>query len=236
MRHFGRNPKTWDKGDGAGPVSEADIEVDRMLRAELTGARPGYGWLSEESDDDGARLTTRRTFIVDPIDGTRAFLQGHENFGHSLAVVEDGRVLAGVVHMPARGETFAAVTGGGATKNGEPVRALGRTALEGSRILAAKPQLAAERWPGGVPPVERHFRASLAYRLSLVASGGFDGMVTLRDCWEWDIAAGALICAEAGALVTDRTGAALRFNSPDAKTAGAIAGSEAVVRGLIARL
>lgn len=236
LRHFRESPDHWDKGDGAGPVSVADIEIDRMLRAELTAARPDYGWLSEETEDDKARLSAPRVFVVDPIDGTRAFLQGHENFGHSLAVVENGRTIAGVVHMPARGETFAAVAGGGATLNGRPLRATARAEVEGARVLAAKPQLAPDRWPGGVPPVERHFRASLAYRLALVASGAFDAMITLRDCWEWDIAAGALICSEAGATVAGRDGRALAFNSPGRMTPGAIAGSGPLVQALVDRL
>ncbi|RMD88606.1 MAG: 3'(2'),5'-bisphosphate nucleotidase CysQ [Alphaproteobacteria bacterium] len=236
MRHFRTDPAQWDKGGGAGPVSEADLEVDELLRDMLCRARPDYGWLSEESEDDPARLSARRVFVIDPIDGTRAFLAGEESFAHSLAVVEDGRPVAGVVHLPARGETFTAARGGGAQCNGRPIAVSRATGADGARVLAARGQLEPRRWPGGVPPVERHFRNSLAWRMALVAGGRFDAMITLRDCWEWDIAAGALICEEAGGLVVDRHGRALVFNTAAARTPGVLAGAPAVVRDLLKRL
>jgi myo-inositol-1(or 4)-monophosphatase len=235
-RHFRQGPQIWDKGGGHGPVTEADLEIDRMLRADLLAARPGYGWLSEETDDDTRRLGARRLFIVDPIDGTRAFIDGRRAFAHALAVVEDGRVTAGVVCLPLMDKLYEAELGRGARLNGRPIRASDRAELDGADILAGRPQLAPELWPGGVPKVTRHHRPSLAYRLCLVAEGRFDGMVTLRPSWEWDIAAGALILSEAGARVTDRFGAPLRFNEPDPRHPGLVAGAPAVHAGLLARL
>lgn len=236
MRHFRTDPAQWDKGGGAGPVSEADLEVDRLLRARLLAARPDYGWLSEETEDDPARLSAKRVFVIDPIDGTRAFLAGEDSFAHSLAVVENGTPIAAVIHLPARQTTYTATRGGGAARNGRPIAASQARGEHGARVLAARPQLDPSRWPGGVPPVERHFRNSLAWRMALVAEGRFDAMITLRDCWEWDIAAGALICAEAGAKVVDRHGRPLRFNTPAARTPGALAGSPAVIDDLLRRL
>ncbi|PWE32639.1 3'(2'),5'-bisphosphate nucleotidase CysQ [Maritimibacter sp. 55A14] len=234
-RHFGQAPATWDKSAGAGPVTEADLEIDRMLRAELTAARPGYGWLSEETPDSADRLDARRVFIVDPIDGTRAFIDGSRAFAHSLAVAEAGRVVAAAVYLPMLDLMFEAAPGTGARLNDAPISVTGAT-LDGADLLAARPQLDPALWPGGVPPVTRHHRPSLAYRLCLVAQGRFDGMVTLRDAWEWDIAAGSLIVAEAGGQVSDRTGAAFRFNSPRALQPGVVAGGAALHSGLLARL
>ena len=108
-------------------------------------------------------------------------------------------------------------------KDGQPIRASGRERLEGADILTTKAHMAPEKWPGGVPEITRHFRASLAYRLCLAAEGRFDGMLTLRDAWEWDIAAGSLIAERAGAVVTDRRGAALVFNSASGQSDGVLA-------------
>lgn len=235
-RHFRSSPARWDKGAGQGPVSEADLEIDAMLRERLLAARPGHGWLSEETPDAAARLNAREVFIVDPIDGTRAFLNGQKGFAHALAIARDGAVVAGVVHLPLMGLTYTALRGRGATLNGRRLAVSEGTVLEGARVLAGKPQLAAELWPGGVPPVEPHLRPSLAWRLCLVGEGRFDGMVTLRDAWHWDTAAASLVAQEAGAMVTDRDGAPLLFNTADPVSAGVMAGPAALHEGLMARL
>lgn len=235
MRFFRGGPEYWDKGDGQGPVSEADLAVNALLEDRLRGARGDYGWLSEESTDSAARQDRRRVFVIDPIDGTRSFLQGHENFSHSLAVVEDGRPVAAVVHMPAKGLTFAALAGGGATLNGEAISPSGRNGLQGAALLAARPMMEPAFWPGGVPDVARHFRSSLAYRLCIVANGRFDAMVTFRAAWEWDIAAGDLICGEAGALVRTPAGGVPVYNSPMAQVPGLIAAAPGVGAALLDR-
>ena len=112
MRFWRQDPKVWDKGVD-GPVSEADFEVDAFLRDHLRAARPGYGWLSEETPDDLAQRAASRLFVVDPIDGTRAYIGGEATWAHSLAVVEDGHPVAGVVHLPVRRKTYAAARGQG---------------------------------------------------------------------------------------------------------------------------
>lgn len=154
----------------------------------------------------------KRVFVVDPIDGTRAFVEGGNAWGHSLAVVEDGRPVAAVVHMPRLDRLYSAQDGAGATCNGQPIRSSDCGSLSGARVLVTSGQLDPRFWPGGVPPLERHFRSSIAYRMCLAAEGRFDGMITFRDTWNWDVAAGALIAGEAGATVTDRRGEALIFN------------------------
>jgi myo-inositol-1(or 4)-monophosphatase len=236
LRHFGRSPETWAKDDGAGPVTEADLEIDRMLRAELLAARPGYGWLSEETEDGPERLAAERAFVVDPLDGTRAFLAGEPSFAHSLAVVERGRVTAGVVHLPKLGRTYTAALGQGARRDGVPIRASGREAVEGARVLAPANNFRPEHWPGGMPRVARHFRPSIAYRLCLAAEGRFDAMLTLRETWEWDVAAGSLAAAEAGATVTSARGEVPTFNREVPRLAGILAAGPALHRALMERL
>ena len=223
LKYWKTDVTKYDKADGAGPVTVADLEINEMLAARFQPARPDYGWLSEESDNDASRLDTERVFIIDPIDGTRSFIAGDQGFSVALAVAENGIVTSAAIHLPARGETFAATLGMGATKNGMPVSVTLADDLQKSTILAARVQMQPDRWPGGVPPLDRHFRSSLAWRLSLVAEGRFDCMATFRRSWEWDIAAGSLIAAEAGATVTDGDGALLRFNNPDPMTAGIVA-------------
>jgi len=221
-RHWRESPKVWDKGVD-GPVSEADYEVDAFLKTRLQTARPDYGWLSEETPDEPGHRAASRVFIVDPIDGTRAFLDGEPTWAHSLAVVEDGQPVAAVVHLPARHKTYAAALGRGATLDGAALRASDRTEVAGSTFLAARAAFETQHWKGPVPQVDRAFRPSLAYRLALVGEGRFDGMLTLRPTWEWDVAAGALIATEAGATVTDRRGRPLVFNNADPRLDGLLA-------------
>jgi myo-inositol-1(or 4)-monophosphatase len=229
------DPQVWDKG-GDDPVSEADFAVDKHLHGRLLGARPDYGWVSEETEDDPERLSAERVFIVDPIDGTRSFVKGEPTWAHSLAVAEKGRITAACVFLPAREKLYLAALGEGATLNGAALAASGRGELEGATVLSPKVSFREEFWTGALPPVERHFRPSLAYRMALVGEGRFDAMLTLRPAWEWDIAAGALIATEAGAKVTDRHGAALAFNSPARQTAGVLAAGPALHGALFAQL
>lgn len=234
-RHFRRDPEVWHKDGGAGPVTEADLEINAMLEAELRAARPDYGWLSEESADEPARLTHSRVIIVDPIDGTRAFIEGSKHFATALAIVEDGVPIAAAIHMPLKKRMFTAAQGQGAFLNGKPITASAHPDIHDARVLSARPNLKPEFW-NEVPPVQRHFRSSLAFRLALVAQGKFDGMLTLRPSWEWDIAAGDLIVREAGGLATDRTGGALRFNNPHPQVNGVIAASGPVHAGVMSRI
>jgi len=229
-----------DKPNGAGPVTAADLQIDAMLRERLTAARPGYGWLSEETPDTGDRLADRlarsHVFIVDPIDGTRAFIDGSRQFAHSLAIARDGQVTAGVVYLPLRQEMFTAALGRGAALNGRPLVASTRTGAEGATILTTRSNLRADCWPGGSPAVVLQFRPSLAFRLALVGQGRCDGALTLRDSWEWDVAAGGLIAAEAGAFVSTRKGGVPRFNTPVPLLPGIVAAAPGVHAQLVARL
>jgi len=235
-KHFNESPEIWDKDDGAGPVTEADLEIDAMLRTELLASRATYGWLSEETEDDLSRLEHQRVFIIDPIDGTRAFIAGERHFSHSLAIAENGVVTAAVVYLPMLDRLYAATEGAVATMNGAPIQPTQTSDLDGATVLAAKPNLRDEFWHGGVPPVQRKFRPSLAYRLCLVAEGRYDAMLTLRDCWEWDIAAGDLIVRQAGGTVTDRLNSPLAFNYKHPMTRGCHAAGDAMHKALQGRL
>ncbi|GAB4284972.1 MAG: 3'(2'),5'-bisphosphate nucleotidase CysQ [Roseovarius sp.] len=233
----GDTARRWDKPGGAGPVTEADLAVNDRLAAILRAARPDYGWLSEETEDDKGRLAAARVFIIDPIDGTRSFIEGSGTWALSLAVAEHGLPMAAVIYLPRRGLLYAAAAGQGASLNGAPIRVSECTDLASASVLAARAGLAPEHWRGGrVPAFRRSHRPSLAYRLARVAEGRFDAMFTLRPSWEWDIAAGDLILREAGARTSDKGGTALRFNNPHPQVAGVVAANPTLHAQLVAAL
>ena len=217
-------------------MTEADLAVNAALRDMLRSARPDYGWLSEEDPDSETRLETEFQFILDPIDGTRSFIAGEDVFAISLAVVQNGTARAGVVYLPALDRLYTATDHGPALKDGQPIMASKQQGIDGARLLTTAQALQPQHWPGGVPDLKRSFRASLAYRLCLVAEGRHDGMLTLRDAWEWDIAAGSLIAARAGAAVTDRTGQTLRFNQPNPLAPGVLVAAPGLHAALLQRL
>ncbi|WP_417720374.1 inositol monophosphatase family protein [Salipiger sp.] len=221
--------------DGS-PVTDADMAVNRVLSGILRAARPDYGWLSEESADDPARLSAGHVFIVDPIDGTRSFIEGSDSWAHSLAVARDGAVTAAVILMPMRDRLYSAALGEGATLNGTALAASGVADPEQAQVLATKPAADPKHWQDGTPGFHRVHRPSIAYRLGLVAEGRFDAMVTFRATWEWDIAAGALILSEAGARMTDRSGAPIRFNAPVPQHDGIVAANPALHARLLAAI
>ncbi|MDP5218275.1 3'(2'),5'-bisphosphate nucleotidase CysQ [Ruegeria sp. 2205SS24-7] len=236
-RFFRRGHQSWDKPGGAGPVTEADLAVNKMLEETLPAARPDYGWLSEESEDSSDRLNKSHVFILDPIDGTRSFTEGSRTWAHSFAVARDGIITAAVIYLPLRDLMYCAAAGHGATLNGEQISASQTQMLDLAEILSARPNMDGRHWKEGQPPgFRRSYRPSLAYRLALVAQGRFDGMLTLRRSWEWDIAAGDLILREAGGGCTDRNGAPLRFNNPSAQVDGVVAGGIAVQQQLTGAL
>ena len=215
-RYFGGDYKRWDKGKGQ-PVTEADLAIDTFLHDTLTAARPSYGWMSEESEDDPSRREAERVFIVDPIDGTTAFLKGRPHFTIAIAVVREGRPEQGVVFNPITEECFAAERGAGATLNGIAIRVSDCDNIQNCRMLAPKMTFEHAIWstPPNTPwpPMQVETRSSIAYRMALVAEGRFDAALALSAKHDWDLAAGDIIVREAGGLVTDHTGAGLRYNA-----------------------
>ncbi len=208
LRYFGKEPEVWMKG-GVSPVSEADYAVDRYLRETLMAARPDYGWLSEETVDTPHRLGARRTFVVDPIDGTRAFLEGNETWCVSIGVVEAGRPIAGVLDCPAKKEVFAAARGMGAVLNGRQLV----LAAPRPNPLVAGPKAFFDHLPKALADGLKRaaYVPSLAYRLAMVASGALDATFIKPNSHDWDLAAADLILGEAGGRLVDPGGRALAY-------------------------
>jgi myo-inositol-1(or 4)-monophosphatase len=217
-------------------VTEVDIAVDRMLKEFLTAVRPEYGWLSEETADNPARLEKRTIFVVDPIDGTRAFIKRKPEFCTALAVVHDGAAVAGVVYNPILEELFEAATGFGARLNGERIQVSDVGAIEDCKMLGPADLFSHPSWQTPWPAMQRSQKNAIAYRLSLVAAGEYDATVSLGYKSEWDIAAAAVILAEAGGRLTDPWNDAYRYNKPDPRLPGVVAAGPALHELLLERV
>ena len=222
MRYFRNDPEVWMK-DGASPVSAADIAVDTFLRETLSAARPDYGWLSEETADNLERLSARRTFVVDPIDGTRAFIDGRSTWCVSIAVVEDGLPLAGVLECPAKAEFYEAGAHGPALLNGEAIAVTGATSRT-PRVAGPKAMLqAAPAFLRSGPDIP--YIPSLAYRIAMVAKGALDATFVKPDSHDWDLAAADLILRRAGGALVERDGAAPAYAGKNPRHGALAAGS-----------
>lgn len=231
MNYFGNDPKVSWK-EGMSPVSEADFAANDYLLATLMTARPDYGWLSEETTDTTARLTKQRTFIVDPIDGTKAFIAGRDLWCVSVALVENGKTIAGVLDCPARQEVFEAALGSGSYLNGERLKIDHQNTP--IRMAGAKSWL--DKWAhihGNAPAQISHI-PSLAYRIAVIADNRFDATVVKPDCHDWDIAAAELILSEAGGLLCDEFGRELVFAAENVKRGLLIAGNKSLIQDMLA--
>jgi len=186
--------RTWSKSGGS-PVTEADIGVDTFLRIRLSELLPEAAWLSEETVDDAQRLSRRFVWVVDPIDGTRAFMQGSPDWAVCVALLDQGAPILGIVHAPACNATYRALAGGGATRNGETIHASSADSLTGARIAGPKPMLDA-----------------LALRLTRIADSTIDAGLISPDARDWDLAAADLVLSEAGGRLTDGEGRPVIYN------------------------
>jgi myo-inositol-1(or 4)-monophosphatase len=214
------------------PVTEADLVADALLADRLSGARPGYGWLSEETVDRGDRLDRARVWLVDPLDGTRSFVAGYREFAVSVGLVEEGAVVLGVVYNPSRRDLFWAVRGEGAyrarpwaggTGGGRRLRVRepgrgGRPRLLASRTEIRRGELEPFRAGWSIRPL-----GSTAYKLAAVAARIGHGFLSLGPKSEWDVAAGGLLVEEAGGVMTDLNGSRPRYNGPDPYVHGVLA-------------
>jgi myo-inositol-1(or 4)-monophosphatase len=221
-----RGFRQWTKGADRSPVSEADIAVNDLLQERLTALAPQAGWLSEETIDHLPSRAMAAAWIVDPIDGTRAFISGLPDWTISVALVEDGRPTLAAVYAPVTDEMFLAVRGKGTTRNGAAVKASGGGVLAGARVAAPKRYL--ERLsridPGVLPQPKVH---SLALRFARVAQGELEAALATPGSHDWDLAAADLLVHEAGGLMTDINGEALRFNRPHVRHGALIAAGAA---------
>jgi myo-inositol-1(or 4)-monophosphatase len=210
---FGKPIKQWTKGPSSSPVCEADIAVDALLRERLTGGSDGIAWLSEETADDAARLTARYVWVVDPIDGTRAYLAGEPDWAISVALVENGRPVAACLYAPALDEFFVARAGAGSTLNGKAIAATRGADLRGIRV--AGPPKFLERLSSVMPPFTKLPRGhSLALRLVRVAQGLCDAAFAGGNSHDWDLAAADLLVHEAGGALTPLAGGTIAYNRP----------------------
>lgn len=236
LGYFGHSPEVWWKNEGRSPVSAADFASNDRLQSLLLGSRPGYGWLSEETDDDAVRLTRDRLFVVDPIDGTRAFINGEKTWCVSVAVVRQGKPVAGVLYAPALEEEFVATAGGPALKNGQPISVSIEKPGEQRQIAVAEDMLG-QFAPGFRQTLNRiRHVPSLAYRLAMVADGRIDGTVVKRNSHDWDLAAADIILERAGGRLVDLDGRRLVYNR-QAVTQGVLCGgAEHVLESLVAGL
>jgi myo-inositol-1(or 4)-monophosphatase len=203
--------KKWTKGEALSPVSDADIAVDNLLRERLSA--DGIAWLSEESVDDPVRLNARYVWIVDPIDGTRAYIEGLPDWSVSAALVENGRPVAACLFAPVTAEFYTAVVGAGATRNGVAMAATKGTSLAQARIAGPKKLL--ERLQSVSPPFTVMPRThSLALRLARVAEGTFEAAFAGGNSHDWDLAAADLLVHEAGGALTPFGGGIVTYNCP----------------------
>jgi len=210
-------------GSDRGPVTEADLIVNQVLRQFLV--RDGEGWLSEESADDLHRLKKHRVWVVDPLDGTREFVDGVPEWCVSVGLVENGRPIAGGICNPATGETFLGSPETGLLCNGKRVGVSQKRDLAGALVLASRTEFKRGEWESFqdthlvIRPV-----GSVAYKLALVAAGLADATWTLTPKNEWDIAAGVALVEAAGGFVQDLESSSLTFNNQITLVSGLLAG------------
>ncbi len=216
---------------GGSPVTDADLAADSLLKRRLQEALPEAGWLSEETVDDFERLSRRTLIVVDPIDGTRAFVIGDPRWAVSAALVVDERPVAGVIYAPALDETYAAARGGGATFNGATLI----PAVNWPPRTAAGPKLIIQAMAAELgASIEVTPRVpSLAYRMGMAARGAVDFAVAAENSHDWDIAAADIVLEEAAARLIDASGERLRYNSRHVRRGALLAAPDAAATRLI---
>ena len=216
-----RGVHAWEKSPGQ-VVTDVDIELNRLIRSRLNQSRADYGWLSEEEERSGPPDLSQPTFLVDPIDGTRALIRGETGFCVSLALIFGGETLAGVLFNPMTGEMFTGLAGSGAHLNGNRIRTSEACEVDTCLIVGQSRVFRNTlRWP-----LVRHLDPmpnSIAYRIALVAAGSCDAAVALGDKADWDLAAATLILSEAGGCACDRMGRSFRYGGADPRLAGVVA-------------
>jgi len=223
--------RQWRKRDGT-PVTDVDMAVDALLKRKLHGAKPDYGWLSEETPDDPVRLSRQRLWIADPIDGTRAFIARTDEWCVAAALIEAGRPVLGAIYRPVRDQFYDAIAGGGAHLNGRPLKLPAARALAGAKVIGNATALkllaenaAIDAVKGGDVP--------LAMRLAGVAAERFDAALSNTPKHDWDLAAGDLLVHEAGGAMTGLDGKRIAYNRPEPRQPGYVAAQAGLHRSLM---
>lgn len=211
MSYFNKSIEVIEKSPN-NPVTEADFKSDELLQNLLLNERPQYGWLSEETKDDGSRFEKKQIWMVDPIDGTRAFIKGLPHFSISIALIDNNEPVIGIIYNPATNEFFHAVKGHGSFKNDILLSHQGSAELLGAKMLGDANMFSSKKWPIAWPDMEISQRNSIAYRMALVASGEFDAAIATNPKNYWDVAAGTIILKEANKKITDHLGNEFHFN------------------------
>ena len=215
------------------PVTAADLEADRAIKKLLHEPFPEYGWLSEETVDNDARLKCRRVWIVDPLDGTKEFINGIPEFSVAIALIEDGVPILGVTYNPIKREMYWAARGTGCHLNTRRVRVTRTRKLQGATVLASRSETARGEWQVFHGLLKVSPTGSVAYKLAMVAAGKGDATFTRSPKSEWDIASGAALIMEAGGIITDIKGREIRFNQRSVKLEGLIADNRILHRALV---
>ncbi|UCH09776.1 MAG: 3'(2'),5'-bisphosphate nucleotidase CysQ [Fidelibacterota bacterium] len=217
------------------PVTSADHASNDYLEERLRDDFPAYGWLSEETADSHDRLGRERVWVVDPLDGTKEFIEGVPQFVVSIALVEHGIPVLGVLYNPVTKETFTATAGSGAALNGNPLKVSEVNELEEAVILNSRSETRRGLWKSYQPYFRRLMPVgSVAYKLGLTAAGRADMFATLRPKNEWDVCAGNMILKEAGAVLRVLDGHERRYNSQDAIIKpGLVAGNPGIVQSFL---
>lgn len=236
LRFFGRDTPVEYKSPDQ-PVTEADLLANRTLHELLIGERAEYGWLSEETADSEARLARNRVWIVDPIDGTRSFIQGRPEYAICIGLAVEGEALAGVVLNPSSGEMYHATRGGGAFRNGVPIHVAASPGTpEAASLFASRSEIAR----GEFDPLRSSWSirplGSTAYKMVKVADGTGAAFLSCGPKSEWDVCAAGLIVAEAGGRVSTLAGEALRYNHPAPFMRGIVASNGEVHPELLRRI
>jgi len=213
------------------PVTTADLEANRIIRERIHRAFPQDGWLSEEDLDNARRLALARIWVIDPIDGTKEFIEGVPQFAVSIAFVVEGRPKIAVVYNPAEDGFYEAAAGRGAYLNDRPIRVTEQDQVDGALLLVSRsePQ---KKFQVFVDRCDIRRVGSIAYRLAKVAGGDGDGTLTFRTIHEWDICAGALMVEEAGGKVIDGAGNPILFNRERPQHRGVVAANAPLALGL----
>lgn len=234
MGYYGKEYRIEQKGKN-NPVTVADLEANLKIQEVLLGRYPEDGWLSEESKDDLKRLKAKRVWVIDPIDGTREFIEGVPQFTVSIGLAVDGRAVAGVVYNPAQEKLYKGGQGAGATLNGKPIYVTPRADVQGSALIVSRSE-PKKRFQPFMDLCKVETVGSIAYRLALIGGAEGDAMLTFRALHEWDVCGGVAVVEGAGGVVIDGRGEPIRFNREDSLCRGMVAANPMLAKSFHAML